>query len=164
MANPACVARFTQGLLLVDEEKLKNAANEVLFAAWRGASGRQMSPSATHSEVPVPAHQALCPWHHFCWGAAPFQDTLKSFLEAEEWRHVQTWETESGAVVGQISLYERNGTLCNWVPPHQEKMVFSIAHKEQLKKAFPPNSYFCKNAVSSKNKPGKKLCFSSQNQ
>lgn len=33
MANPACVARFTQGLLFVNEEKLKNAAIEVLVLA-----------------------------------------------------------------------------------------------------------------------------------
>lgn len=103
-------------------------------------------------------------WHHFCQGIAPFQDTWKSFLEPEEKIHVQTWETKSGSVAGQISLQERNGPLRNWDPvtPRQEKKVFSTAHvhpKEQAKEASPPNSYFCKNAVSSKNKSGKNSIF-----
>lgn len=83
-------------------------------------------------------------------------------MEPEEQRHVQTWEAESGSVAGQISLQERNATLCDWDPPHQERMVFSIAHvhaKEQVKEAFPPNSCFSKNVSVAKISLGKTLFF-----
>lgn len=157
-----CVARFTQGLLFVNEGKLKNCAIKVLVSAWEVLWARKWA--LPHTVRCLHSSPGFVSWHHFCQGAAPFQDTWKSFWEPEEKKHVQTWETKFRSVAGKTLLQERNGTLCNWEPvtPHQEKMVFSTAHvhpKEQVKEAFPPNYYFCKNAVSSKNKPGKNSVF-----